>query len=257
MSAADPLEFLPGMAEKLGYYVYALRDPRGVVDLRDARTFYVGKGVGDRVYQHAALARVVDPDEGRRGLRLATIQAIHQEGLDVDVQVIRHGLTSEEAYTVEAAVIDALRMEGLDLTNLVSGHARGQGWRHLDDLRAEYAAPPIVIDPTHRGVLIRINRLYRYGMTAEDLYTAARQWWTVSPRRAPDYAFAVYNGIVRAVYRIDRSHGRNGWDVAPDSSKRWRFTGTPDSELEEVYLWRDVRQYLSNGAQNPIRYVGC
>jgi hypothetical protein len=32
------LEFLPGVAGKLGWYVYALRDPR------DSTVFYVGKG---------------------------------------------------------------------------------------------------------------------------------------------------------------------------------------------------------------------
>jgi hypothetical protein len=40
---------VPGVAEKLGYYVYALRDPT-----RSGAIFYVGKGQGDRVYQHAS-----------------------------------------------------------------------------------------------------------------------------------------------------------------------------------------------------------
>ncbi len=38
-----PLE----VADKLVFYVYRLIDPR------NARTFYVGKGRGDRVFQHA------------------------------------------------------------------------------------------------------------------------------------------------------------------------------------------------------------
>ena len=36
----DPLAVLPGVVEKLGYYVYALRDPRS------GEIFYVGKGKG-------------------------------------------------------------------------------------------------------------------------------------------------------------------------------------------------------------------
>jgi hypothetical protein len=40
---------VPGVAEKLGYYVYPLRDPT-----RTGAIFYVGKGQGDRVYQHAS-----------------------------------------------------------------------------------------------------------------------------------------------------------------------------------------------------------
>jgi len=242
------------MAEKLRYYVYALSDPRS------GKIFYVGKGVGDRVYQHAALARVVDPAEGRRGLKLATIKEIHSARRDVDVEIIRHGLPDEEAYTVEAAVIDALRLAGHDLANLVAGKARGMGWRPLDDLRAAYAAPRVRIGPDHRLVLIRINRRYRHGMTDDELYTATREWWKVSPRHAPDYALAVFDGVVRAAYTIDRSVGRNGWEAAPDGSGlrgRWRFTGSRDPALDEIYSWRDVREYLPNGAQNPIRYVNC
>lgn len=245
------LGFLPGMAEKLGHYVYALVDPR------DGKVFYVGKGVGARVYQHAALARVVDPVEGRRGLKLNTIKEIHASGSEPEIEILRHGLTSDEAYMVEAAVIDALRLSGLELANLVSGQARGKGWRRMEDLRADYAAPAVTIEPSHRMALIRINRLYRRGMGDDELYEATRQWWRVSPRRAPDHAAAVYHGIVRAVYAIDRSTGRNGWEASADRSGRWRFTGRPSPELEGLYVWRDVRAYLPDGAQNPVRYVGC
>jgi hypothetical protein len=42
-----PPMFSPVVAERIGWYVYALRDPR------DGRLFYVGKGVGNRVFQHA------------------------------------------------------------------------------------------------------------------------------------------------------------------------------------------------------------
>ena len=41
-----PPRMAPGVTEKLGVYVYALIDPR------DRSIFYVGKGVGDRVYSH-------------------------------------------------------------------------------------------------------------------------------------------------------------------------------------------------------------
>jgi hypothetical protein len=247
----DDLAFLPGMAEKLGFYVYALVDPR------DNEIFYVGKGAGDRVYQHAAHARVVDPAEGRKGLKLAKIKQIHDEGREVGVEIIRHGLKSDEALMVEAAVIDSLTLAGFELTNLVRGQARGRGWQPLDDLRARYAASRVEIDPSDHVILIRVNKLFKYGMSPGELYEATRQWWKVNPRRAPSHACAVYNGIVRAVYVIDRASGHNGWEPAPDGSARWRFTGARDSELEAKYVWRDVRRYLPNGAQNPVRYVGC
>ena len=39
--------FTHGVKEALNYYVYALVDPR------DHRIFYIGKGKGDRIFQHA------------------------------------------------------------------------------------------------------------------------------------------------------------------------------------------------------------
>lgn len=240
------LAFLPGVAERLGYYVYLLRDPQ------TAEIFYVGKGRGGRVYQHAAQARKV-PGETGQELKLDKIRRLHADGLEPRIEILRHGLTEEEAFEVEAAVIDLLQLTGTnlgDLTNRARGMwSRAQGWAPLDELRARYAAPPVEI--SHRAVLIRINRAFRVGMSDRDLYEATRKWWVINPKRRPDYAFAVYNGIVRAVYRIDPK----GW--TRHENGRWRFRGSRDETLERAYCWRNVATYLPNGAQNPIRYVGC
>jgi hypothetical protein len=242
VSVSD-LGFLAGMGEKLGYYVYALADPDGGI-------FYVGKGKGDRVYQHAVQARTVG-DEKPEELKLNTIKRIHRRGQAVGIEIVRHGLTDKEAFEVEAAVMDMLRLTGHHLTNTAGGKwSRNQGYAPLEELRARYAAPPVTIQ--HRVMLVRINRLYRLGMSPEELYTATREWWKLSPHHNPDYAFSVYRGIVRAVYAIDP----NAWEQEP-ARGRWRFSGKQDLEMEGVYGWRDVSAYLPDGAQNPIRYVNC
>ena len=202
MSSKD-LRFLAGMGEKLGYYVYALVDPRGGI-------FYVGKGKGDRVYQHAAAALSVK-DESAAELKLNTIRSIHRRSQAVGVEIIRHGLVEKEAFEVEGAVMDVLRLTGHHLTNVARGNrSRNQGYAPLDELRALYGASPVEIDGDDRLVLIRINKLYRPEMTEEELYTATREWWRMSPWHAPDHACAVYGGVVRAVYRIDKSVGTHG-----------------------------------------------
>ena len=242
MSATD-LGFLKGMGEKLGYYVYALREPGGGI-------FYVGKGKGNRVYQHAVQAKVVGR-ENPDALKLNTIKRIHRQGQAVGIEILRHGLTDREAFEVEAGVMDMLRLTGHHLTNAAAGQrSRSHGYLPLEELRARYAAPPITID--NRVMLVRINRAYRANMSAEELYTATREWWRVSPHHKPDYAFSVYGGIVRAVYAIDP----NGWERQA-AGGRWRFSGKQDLEMEKKYGWRDVSAYLPAGAQNPIRFVNC
>ena len=199
MSVQD-IGFLAGIGEKLGYYVYALLDPGGGI-------FYVGKGKGDRAYQHANAALAGD-DEKPAELKLNTIKGIHRRGQAVRVEIIRHGLDEKEAFEVEGAVMDVLRMTGHHLTNVARGKwSRNQGYAHLDELRARYAATPVEIQ--HRAMLVRIRKQYRAGISAEELYTATRQWWKLSPHHRPDYAFSIYGGIVRAVYAIDA----DGWNA--------------------------------------------
>ena len=81
------------LSEALGHYVYLLIDPR------HGEVFYVGKGVGGRCFEHDYA------EEGaRKAARFAEIKAA---GLEVKVDVVRHGMpTKEEAFLVESAVID-------------------------------------------------------------------------------------------------------------------------------------------------------
>ena len=247
--ARDPLAFLPGVSERFGYYVYALRDP-----LARDRIFYVGKGVGDRAYHHARHAKRVDKSETSAQLKLDRIRAIHAARREVGVEIIRHELRDEwEAFEIEAAVIDALKIAGVDLTNVVAGQGTSRGWRPLEELIAEYAAEPVEIEPEHRVLLIRLNHAQWRAARGrpDELYERTRASWKVAPqRRRPEWAFAVYDGIARAVYRIE------GWERTPDG-QRWLFNGVRDPAMEDRYLWTDVAEYLPRGARNPITYVHC
>lgn len=115
--------FNPHVAEQVGWYVYALTDPR------DGCVFYIGKGIGNRVFAHAEDA--LDLADGPAGAKVERIRSIHGAGAHVLTSIIRHGLASEKAaYEVEAAVIDVLRLLErnltapplFELTNQVLGH---------------------------------------------------------------------------------------------------------------------------------------
>jgi hypothetical protein len=125
-----------------------------------------------------------------------------------------------------------------------------------EELVVEYAAEPVEIAPEHRVALIRVTWRFAEARTPEDLYEVTRQWWVVAPnRRKPEYAFSVYNGIVRAVYRIESWEREERHDEPLYG--RWRFSGARDLSLEERYLWKEVTRYLPLAARNPIKYVNC
>lgn len=108
--------FKESVKEALKYYVYALVDPR------DKRIFYVGKGTGDRVFQHAEDSL----NENDESLKLSTIREIHKAEKEVEYYILRHNLSDKEAYLVESTLIDLLTYNAFNrenlLTNVVKGH---------------------------------------------------------------------------------------------------------------------------------------
>ena len=248
------MEWRPGVAENLGFYVYLLIDPR------DDRIFYVGKGTGSRCFSHISEARKTTRDSKGDYEKLATIRAIEDSGEAVGIEILRHGLTEGEAFHLEAATMDLLGFSDLD--NQVVGHGtRVRGRMSVDDVNAQYGARLVEFDPSHRVILIR-SRRFKHGMDDNALYDTTRMWWRIASRsrNRAEYAMAVHGGVVRAVYRID------GWlepteaDIAeaPNRVGRYGFVGHRDVKMEARYLFADVTEYLpERGGRNPIRFVNC
>lgn len=248
----DPVErhrlaFLPGIVPQLGWYVYALRDPR------DGTVFYVGKGRGNRAFQHARSA--TGDRQSRLDTKTGLIREIHFSGHEVIVEIVRHNLPSEAvAFEVETAVIDALQgVERADLRNRVKGHGRDErGWASLDALQ-RLAAPAVDIpDELRPGLLIRPREQFRYGMSEPEIWEITRKYWKI--RHRPDdyyrYAFCVHDAVVQGVWKI------TGWDPeASDWTPRQRrgFLGEPAWDLWATYVGGYVGEYLpSQGGQSPF-----
>ena len=119
-------------------------------------------------------------------------------------------------------------------------------------------------------MLIRINRLYHDFMSSEEMYEATRGIWRVGERRyKADYAFTVFKGIVKEVYKINQWYpalttkyrSRKFLEEIKniDSSNRWEFEGDiAEDYIREKYLEKSVIRYLpSFGGANPIIYVNC
>ena len=236
----------PAVARKLGHYVYLYVNPL------DESIFYVGKGKGARALAH--LKANSEPSIKQR------IREIRTSGEEPRIEILCHGLPdAESALRVEAAAIDLIGLS--NLANTVRGHGAKYGRMPLPEVVAHYARRKVSI--REPAILIRINRLYRYGMTDAELYDTTRSSWKVGTRRErAKYAFAVFEGVVREVYRITQwlpggstlVGGRSGKGVG--ARDRWEFVGTiAEENIRDRYLNRYVGHLFTQGAQNPISYV--
>lgn len=248
MNDITSTRFTPGIAEKLGFYVYRLIDPR------DGATFYVGKGQGERLLAHVRGALTIEPDSEAMPAKIERIHAIRAAGLEVGHVIHRHGLSSKEAYEVEAALIQAYP----DLTNIVAGHhSFDRGASTLQQIIEVFEARPIV--PQHRLMAIIVNVSFREG--ARSRYDATRFAWKVSLHRARqvEYVLAVSGGLVREVYQPTRWAEANASNfpglTTAHASKRKGFEGVeaPDT-VRKLYVGTRLPP-RPRGAIWPIIYL--
>lgn len=229
--------FSQSVIEQLGSYVYLLRDPS------NKEVFYVGKGIGNRVFDHVACALT----DAKESAKLDRIRAIQKSGKSVEHFVLRHGLTEQAAFEVEAAVIDFAGMP--NLSNLQSGHySTDFGIKTTEEVIAMYSAPPLATSES--VLLININKLFDREMTATEIYDATRKSWVVGDRKSKaKYAVATYRGLTREVYQI------NDWFEIGD---RWGFNGQlADESIRKHLRYKSIAHLAKRGAANPIRYINC
>lgn len=121
------------------------------------------------------------------------------------------------------------------------------------------------VDIAEKVILTKINKRYRDSMTPEALYEATRGVWKIGPRRdEADYAFSVFQGEVKEVYRIRswlpagtlKYITRATSDVEIEG--RWELEGElAEKEVRNNYVETSVRGYFLQGASNPVMYVNC
>ena len=243
------------VAERLDWYVYALIDPR------NGRLFYIGKGKGDRVFAHAEDAIEGDAESEKLNL----IREIIASGKSVETLILRHAITSEkQAYLVESVLIDfcaLLVSRNVDLktglTNIAAGHhSEIFGAMSTDEVATLYEAP---IAPKFRekGILLRIPQRWTPAKAPEALYESTHGWWVLGERRnEAKYAFAVSNGVIRAIYRINswrkRAEGDRGYQ--PGEKPRWGFDGEIASEMAH-FKDTSVAHLYKKGNANPCKYT--
>jgi hypothetical protein len=238
------IEFPPEVISELKYYVYRLIDPR------NGETFYVGKGKGNRVFQH--MKGALKSDDSTE-IKLSTIRSIIAAGLEVIHVIHRHGMSEESSLEVEAALIDAYQ----GMTNLVSGYGSNDfGPMHAKEVMDKYAAEEAQIE--HKVLMITINK----SITEKSIYNATRFAWKLSKKKIKEveFVFSVVQGLIVDVFIPEE------WKVGlaenfpqintEDRPKRMGFIGRrAEQSILNKYLRKRVpSKYRKKGAANPVKY---
>ena len=232
--------------EELGYYVYSLTDPR------DGKIFYIGKGCGNRVFQHCEAA--IQGDE--ESLKLNLIRDIIASGGKVEHYILRHKLSEKEAFQIESVLIDFLTYPKFNtervLTNIVSGHHQwDEGIKTVDEISAIYDCEKIQVNPGDHLLLVSLNRSFNDAKATGvyrrvNMYEKTRKYWLLGNKEIAakiDYVLGVYQGIVRTVLKVDGC----SWSFYDDDKnylfkqERCSFRGVLVEE--SPYLNKDVKDY--------------
>lgn len=246
------------------FYVYGLIDPR------NSRLFYVGKGTGNRVFQHVVESSK-NPESEKE--KLQTIKEIEISGQHVKHILINWGLSEAEAFAAEAALINLINyISDIQLSNIVAGH-HANGCLSAEEIEKIYGAEPLNIeDVRHKILVIKVNKLYERDMSTKEVYEIVRGVWraNISKAKQVEYVLGVYNNLIVACYKPDRWYSVSDVDIKElpnhvkiddlkNIQKRILFECDDISALDEnqlFYLNKSIEQlgYIQK-SQNPIIYI--
>ena len=210
--------------QELKYYVYVLLDPK------DNKPFYVGKGIDNRVFNHLDCA-LTDIDTSNA--KYDRIREVIQSGQTVKHVIVRHGLTESEAFQIEATLIDTLTYCGLLLSNIAGGHnSIEKGLMTSEEIIRLYNAQPLN-EIGADCVLININKTYR-GLIVEVF--EVENWY---PKQRGKNKTIDKEKNIKIQIEVT-GYGFNGV-VAPD-------------EIRNLYINKSVAHTKKRGAAQVIRY---
>jgi len=238
------MKFSLEVVARLKCYVYRLVDPR------NGETFYVGRGKGNRVFDHVHGEVAADDDE--LSLKLRRIREIRIAGFEVGHLIHRHGLDDAMAREVEAALIDAYP----ETHNEVGGAGSDErGLMHAKQIVQRYEAKEAELD--HKVLMINVNRTV---MDQKDVYEAVRHAWKIDPAKARKAAFvlAVQQGLIIGAFTATQWLPATSLNFPgrPEVPGRWGFVGEEAEEpIRMKYVGRRMPdRFRRKGAANPVRY---
>jgi len=233
----------------LKYYVYMLIDPV------NAEPFYIGKGTGNRVFDHVACAisTALISD------KLDRIREINRAGCKVNHVIVRHGMTEKTAYAVESALIDVFSWQEKLLSNKMGGHHAVEfGVMTANEIIGKYNAAPLY-EMDSAAVIININKTYKRGLGMDAVYNATKESWVIAISRINSkslkYVLSEYKGLIVEVYRVIEWYPVDSVNRSGKPTIRWGFKGeVAEEDMRGKYINRSVAHLKKQGTSNPIRF---
>lgn len=248
------MKFPPNIHQKLKNYIYALYNPLDNSDL----PFYVGRGVGDRVFSHLKGSH---NDEVQ-----AIIDVIRNKNMEPSIKILIHGLSAQEAKASETVAIAMLGKD--NLANKVQGSGSTFTKVSPRELIDHYNAKDVLVK--HKVVMI-IRNPWNPDQPEHIHYDRTRSAWKLGKKKdMAEYAFLVHQGVIKRVYSIANwypdgttFHTRNNPDPNNPSyikdyavRNRFEFVGRLVDEADPVsslYVGRSVKKYI-RAVMSPCHY---
>ena len=255
-------QFSIDICDSLGYYVYRLVDPR------NGETFYVGKGIANRIFSHESetddITSIAEKEKHRR------ILEIKADGHDVIRIIHRHfpfkifGKETSEllAFEVESALLDAYT----GLINIKKCRDYdNRGSVHIGQIIKRHYKKEIIeeIIPHHSLVAFSIASSIE---KRKIIYEAVRYAWRVKINKVQNrYVLAHIKGLVLAVFEVEQwlKQGTEEFETEfkgfPKVEKiigRYGFIGREldkNHEVVQAYLGKRLPS-VKKGAMSPVRY---
>ena len=243
----DKRTFGPIERKELGFYVYALRDPR------DRKIFYIGQGHNDRVFDHLKEAdNYLNKGLIRPNSKVMRILDIWSSNEDVEWIIIssgHEGSDPEVLNAIESAVIDAIsECQNGPALNAVSGpHST---YLSKEDL-AKIGADPV--NPTRPYQTLFVFAIQGALANGETVYDATRKAWFVTDyyrHRENAVAVGLKDGYSLGSYLIDK------WILFND---RFGFEGHEYPEMMNKNWQRvisDARGFWQRGGYRVVAFDG-
>jgi hypothetical protein len=186
--------------EKLGKYIYALRDPR------DRKVFYIGQGTNDRLFDHfneAEFDAKTSEPFNDMSSKVIRILDIWKNNEDVQWIILSHNLptNNDVADYVESAIVDSLSesQNGEPLNKFSPPKSSRLLPEDLKALGAEFVNPTTAYDNIF---IFPIQNALTKGVSP---YNATRTTWAVSSycqTLNPAYAVGLKNSISKGSFKI-------------------------------------------------------